>query len=150
MVLQLLKMVFGVHMKRIFQEIAIMVESTIAKKLVKKALLLDPECRKRIPETEIFQLENVDLKIIFNLFTNLYLGVEIPFTIGVAIIWLFSINTYLGLIALYWFLVIFLVQRALDDRMRKCNLTKLRLIDQRSKLNYEFMEKITLSRIVKH
>ena len=55
-VLQLLKMVFGVHMKRIFQEVAIMAESTIAKKLVKKALLLDPECRKRIPETEIFQL----------------------------------------------------------------------------------------------
>ena len=66
----------------------------------------------------------------------LYLGCEIPFTIGVTLIWLFNLNLSLGVIALYWFLVVFLVQRALDDRMKLCNLTKLGLIDRRSKLNY--------------
>lgn len=148
-VLQLLRMVFGVHTKRLFQELALQAESTISKRLVKKALLMDPDCRKRIPETEIFQLENVDLRLTSNLFGMLYLAVEIPFTLGVAVIWLFALNFYLGVIALYWFLIIFLLQRALDDRMQRCNLTKLRLIDQRSKLNYEFMEKITLARVVR-
>jgi hypothetical protein len=84
----------------------------------------------------------VDLRLIYNLFKILYLAVEIPFTIGVAIIWLFLLNPYLGFIAMYWFAVIFLVQRVLDDQMHHCNITKLRLIDERSKLNYEFMEKI--------
>ncbi len=134
--LQILKMIFGSHMRRIFQELAIQIESTIAKRLVKKALSLDPHYRRRIPETEIFQLENVDLKIIYNLFNIFYLGCEIPFTIGIAIIWLFGLNFSLGLISIYWFAVIFLVQRVLDDRMKHCNITKLGLIDKRSKLNY--------------
>ena len=81
----------------------------------------------------------MDLKLIFNLFSVLYLGCEIPYTIGVAIIWLFGLNISLGVIALYWFLVIFLLQRSLDDRMKLCNLTKLGLIDKRSKVNYECM-----------
>lgn len=81
----------------------------------------------------------MDLKLIFNLFSVLYLGCEIPYTIGVAIIWLFGLNISLGVIALYWFLVIFLLQRSLDDRMKLCNLTKLGLIDRRSKVNYECM-----------
>ena len=42
-------MIFGSHMRRVFQELAIQIESTIAKRLVKKALHLDPEYRKRIP-----------------------------------------------------------------------------------------------------
>jgi hypothetical protein len=79
------------------------------------------------------------MKLIHNLFSVLYLGCEIPYTIGVAIIWLFGLNISLGVIALYWFLVVFLVQRTLDDRMKLGNLAKLGLIDQRSKLNYEFM-----------
>jgi len=91
----------------------------------------------------------VDLKLIYNLFSILYLAVEIPFTIGVAIIWLFLLNAYLGFIALYWFIFIFLVQRVLDDRMHHCNITKLKLIDERSKLNYEFMEKITFARTIR-
>ena len=42
MVLQVLRMIFGAHMKRLFQELAIQIESTIAKRLVKKALQLNP------------------------------------------------------------------------------------------------------------
>lgn len=91
----------------------------------------------------------MDLKIIYTLFRILYLAMEIPFTIGIAIIWLFKLGSFLGIIAVYWFVVIFLMQRSLDDRMHKCNLTKLRLIDQRSKLNYEFMESIELARIIR-
>ena len=81
----------------------------------------------------------MDLKLINSLFSVLYLGCEIPFTIGVTIIWLFDLTISLGIIALYWFVVVFLLQRALDDRMKLCYLTKLGLIDKRSKLNYEFM-----------
>ena len=66
----------------------------------------------------------------------MYLLIEIPFTIGIALIWLFKVGSFVGLIAVYWFIVIFLIQRSLDDNMHKCNLTKLKLIDQRSRLNY--------------
>jgi hypothetical protein len=44
-------MIFGAHMKRIFEELAIQIESRIAKRLVKKALNLDKDVKRRIPET---------------------------------------------------------------------------------------------------
>lgn len=78
----------------------------------------------------------------------LYLTLEIPYTIVVALLWLFRLNCSLGLIALIWFLVVFSFQRVLDARMRQCNLTKLGLIDKRSRFNYEFMEKIREARVI--
>jgi ABC-type multidrug transport system fused ATPase/permease subunit len=138
-ILQILRMIFGNHMKRLFVELAIKIESTLSRKLIKKALMMDDNCRKRIPESEIYQLENVDLKLVNLLFSNFYNAFEIPFTIIVALVLLFIQDIKYGFIGLYWFLIIFFVQRALDDKMTHCNLTKLSLIDKRSKVNYEIM-----------
>lgn len=54
--LQLARMIFGNHMKRLFVELALKVESTLSMKLVKKALSMDDSCRMRIPESEVYQL----------------------------------------------------------------------------------------------
>ena len=71
--LQLLRLVFGEHSKRLFYELAIKVESTLSKRLVEKSLKMAKECTDRFPQSEIYQLENVDLKLIFNLFKCLHL-----------------------------------------------------------------------------
>lgn len=95
------------------------------------------ECRDRIPESELIQLENVDLKLIFTLFKNMGMIFEAPFTIIVAIILLFNESSHYGVIGIYWFLIAFLIQRELDGRMTHCNTTKLKLIEQRSNINYD-------------
>lgn len=87
-------------------------------------------------------MENVDLKLIFTLFRNMYLIFEVPFTIIVAIIMLFVESKRYGFIAVYWFVIAFLLQRELDGRMTHCNKTKLGLIEKRANTNYELLEKI--------
>ena len=47
--LQILRIIFGMHMKRQFEELAIQIESTISKRIVKKAMNLDPDIKRRIP-----------------------------------------------------------------------------------------------------
>lgn len=68
------------------------------------------------------------MKLIFTLFRNMYLIFEVPFTIIVAIIMLFVESKKYGFIAIYWFVIAFLLQRELDGRMTHCNKTKLDLI----------------------
>ena len=99
-------------------------------------------------KSEIMQLENVDLKLIFNMFKNMYMIVEAPFTIVVAIVLLFRESHVYGFIGIYWFIIAFLVQRELDSKMIHCNQTKLKLIDQRSKTNYELFERIKEAKII--
>lgn len=70
------------------------------------------------------------------LFSQFYNAFEIPFTLVVALLMLFMQDLKYGFIGLYWFLIAFFLQRLLDSRMKDCNITKLRLIEQRSKLNY--------------
>jgi ABC-type multidrug transport system fused ATPase/permease subunit len=89
-IIQLLRIFFSEHSKRLFHELAIKVESTLARKLVSKSLRMAKECRDRIPESEIIQLENVDLRLIFTLFRNMNIIFEAPFTIVVSIILLFN------------------------------------------------------------
>lgn len=108
---QFLRIFFSEHSKRLFNELAIKVESTLARKLISKSLRMAKECRDRIPESELIQLENVDLKLIFNLFKNLHLFFEAPFTIVVAIVLLFNESSHYGAIGIYWFLIAFLLQR---------------------------------------
>jgi len=72
----------------------------------------------------------------------MYLVFEVPFTIIVAIIMLFVESKRYGFIAVYWFVIAFLLQRELDGRMTHCNKTKLRLIEKRSTVNYELLEKM--------
>jgi hypothetical protein len=43
------------------------------------------------------------------------------------------------MIAIYWFIIAFFLQRELDGRMAHCNQTKLKLIDKRSQVNYEIL-----------
>jgi hypothetical protein len=49
--LQLLRLVFGEHAKRLFNELAIKVESTLSKRLVEKSLRMARECTDRIPQS---------------------------------------------------------------------------------------------------
>jgi hypothetical protein len=72
----------------------------------------------------------------------MYLIFEVPFTIIVAIIMLFVESKRYGFIAVYWFVIAFLLQRELDGRMTHCNKTKLGLIEKRANTNYELLEKI--------
>ena len=55
-VIQMLRIFFSEHSKRLFYELAIKVESTLARKLVSKSLRMAKESRDRIPESEIMQL----------------------------------------------------------------------------------------------
>lgn len=55
-VIQFLRIFFGEHSKRLFHELALKVESTLARKLVSKSLRMAKESRDRIPESEIIQL----------------------------------------------------------------------------------------------
>lgn len=106
------------------------------------------ECRDRIPDSEIIQLENVDLKLIFTLFRNMNIIFEAPFTIVVALILLFNESSHYGFIGVYWFLIAFLMQRELDGRMMHCNQTKLGLIEKRSNINYELFDKIKEAKLI--
>lgn len=106
------------------------------------------ECRDRIPESEIIQLENVDLRLIFTLFRNMNIIFEAPFTIFVAIILLFNESSHYGFIGVYWFAIAFLLQRELDGRMMHCNHTKLGLIEKRSNLNYDLFDKIREAKLI--
>lgn len=54
--IQILRLIFGEHSKRLFHELAIMIESTLAKMLVCKSLRLSPQARKDIPHSELIQL----------------------------------------------------------------------------------------------
>jgi ABC-type multidrug transport system fused ATPase/permease subunit len=105
------------------------------------------ECTDRIPQSEIYQLENVDLKLIFNLFKNLYLLFEAPITVIGALFLLFLESPSYGMIAIYWFIIAFFLQRELDGRMSHCNQTKLKLIDKRSQINYEILRKIKSAKL---
>ena len=105
------------------------------------------ECTDRFPQSEIHQLENVDLKLIFNVFKNLYLCFEAPTTVIGAMILLFLESPSYGMIAIYWFIIAFFLQRELDGRMAHCNATKLKLIDKRSQVNYEFLKKVKAAKL---
>lgn len=59
----------------------------------------------------MMQYENVDMKLVFTMFKNMYLILEAPFTIIVAIILLFRESQTYGFIGIYWFVIAFLVQR---------------------------------------
>lgn len=82
--------------------------------LVQKSLYLNQKARKDIPQSEILQLENVDLKLVFTMFNNMIFLFEAPLTIFVALIMLFAENRTYGFIGLYWFFIVFLVHRELD------------------------------------
>ena len=50
-VVQFLRIFFSEHSKRLFLELAIKVESTLARKLISKSLRMAKECRDRIPDS---------------------------------------------------------------------------------------------------
>jgi hypothetical protein len=77
----------------------------------------------------------------------MYIIFEAPFTVLVALGMIFFESATSGVIAIYWFLIAFFLQRELDGKMMHCNLTKLGLIDQRSKVNYELMKKIKSAKL---
>lgn len=79
------------------------------------------------------------MKLVFTMFNNMIFLFEAPLTIIVALIMLFVENRTYGFIGVYWFLIAFLLHRELDNNMTHCNATKLRLINTRSKANYEML-----------
>lgn len=83
----------------------------MARKLIQKSLNLSQKAKKDIPRSEILQLENVDLKLVFTMFNNMMFIFEAPLTIFVALIMLFVENRTYGFIGAYWFLIAFLLHR---------------------------------------
>lgn len=53
---QILRLVFGEHTRRMFYELAIKVESSLSKELVKKSLNISQKAKKDIPRSEMLQL----------------------------------------------------------------------------------------------
>lgn len=49
--------------------------------IVKKSLSISHDIRNRISQSEILQLENIDLKLVFVMFQNMYTAIQAPFTI---------------------------------------------------------------------
>ena len=47
-------------------------------------------------------------------------------------------------------MIAFLVQRELDSKMTHCNDTKLKLIEARSKINYDILGKIRVAKLLGH
>lgn len=82
------------------------------------------------------------------MFQNLYIAVQAPFTILITIYLLYLENYKYGWIGIYWFVIVFLVQRELDSKMRHCNRTKLKLIEARSKINYLIIGKIRHAKLL--
>lgn len=145
---QILRTIMGEHTRRLFHELAIKVESSLARMLVVKSLNLTQKARKDIPQSEILQLENVDLRLVWIMFNNMYFIFEAPLTIAIALILLFIEDRAYGLIAGYWFLIAFLLHRELDEHMTHCNATKLALIEKRSKINYEVLDGIKQAKLI--
>ena len=145
---QVLRAIFGEHTRRLFHELAIKVESSLAKMLVVKSLNLTQKARKDIPSSEILQLENVDLRLVWIMFNNMYFIFEAPLTILIALTMLFVEDKVYGFIGVYWFLIAFLLHRELDENMTHCNATKLGLIEKRSKINYEILEGIKEAKLI--
>ncbi len=115
--------------------------------LIRKSLNLSQKAKRDIPYSELLQLENVDLKLVFAMMNNMMFVFEAPLTVVVALIMLFVQSRTYGFIGVYWFLIAFLLHRELDQRMTHCNATKLGLIDKRSKINYEMLFGMTNARI---
>jgi hypothetical protein len=65
------------------------VESCLSAEITGKALRINSECRTKLPESEVYHIENVDLKMIGKLFQHLWMMLEIPLTLIVAIALLF-------------------------------------------------------------
>lgn len=110
-VIQLLRIIFYEHSHRIFHELAVTIESALARKLVEKSLYVSKDVRRDIPVSKIYQLENVDLKLVYAMLNNATMLFEAPLTIVIALILLFAENKLYGFIGFYWFLIVFLLHR---------------------------------------
>jgi hypothetical protein len=148
--LQILRIIFGEHSKRLFYELAVKVESSLSLMIVKKSLSMANEARNNVSQSEILYLENTDLKLAFVMFQNMYMAIQAPFTIICTIYLLYLQNYKYGLIGIYWFIIAFLIQRELDSKMTHCNDTKLKLIEARSKINYDIIGKIRTAKLLGH
>ncbi len=84
------------------------------------------------------------------MFQNMYMAIQAPFTILLTIYLLYLENYKYGLIGIYWFVIAFLIQRELDQKMKHCNDTKLKLIEARSKVNYDIIGKIRTAKLLGH
>lgn len=57
--------------------------------LIRKSLNLSQKAKRDIPYSELLQLENVDLKLVFAMMNNMMFVFEAPLTVVVALIMLF-------------------------------------------------------------
>lgn len=136
LLLQLARTMMAAHIGRLFQELSLKTEGVLARKLVEKALRLSGECRRALPESEVYQLENADLKQVGALVKQGWMLLEIPFTLVAAVVLLFMEKISYGLVGLYWLVLVFFLQRWLSEKMAASSRVKLRLIEQRAACNY--------------
>jgi len=63
-----LRIIASANTRRLFNELSVKVNGALAIKLVEKALNLSHSCRQMLPEAEIYQLENTDMKAVNKMF----------------------------------------------------------------------------------
>lgn len=122
-------------------------ESSLSAELTNKALKIKSECRSKLPESEVYHLESVDLKLIGKMFKYVWMFLDIPLTLGIAIILLFLESTTFGLVGLYWIVIMFFLQSWLSDQLARCNRNKKMLMEERSRFNFEAIQKIKEARL---
>ena len=95
-----------------------------------------------MPEAEVFQLENTDMKAVSKLFKELWVITDIPFSIIAAMTYLFYEGGSFAIVGIYWVFLIIFFQRWLYELMEKSMTRKLRLTEKRSRMNYELIENL--------
>lgn len=85
--------------------------------------------------------------MVSKLFQHLWMLLEIPVTLVVAVVLLFRESLSFGIVGLYWIIIVFFLQREISDRLIETTLEKHGLMEDRAKFNYEIMQKIRLARL---
>jgi hypothetical protein len=63
------------------------------------------------------------------MFQQLWMVLDIPLTLTVAVLLLFMESITFGLVGLYWIVIMFFLQRWLSDQLGNCQKNKHYLID---------------------
>lgn len=87
------------------------------------------------------------MKLIGKMFKHIWMLLDIPLTLIVAIVLLFMESATFGFVGLYWIIVMYFLQRWLSDQLGRSIRIKNALVEERAKFNYETMQQIQEARL---
>jgi hypothetical protein len=79
------------------------------------------------------------MKLIGKMFKHIWMLLDIPLTLIVAIVLLFMESATFGFVGLYWIIVMYFLQRWLSEKLGRCIRVKNGFVEERAKFNYETM-----------